>query len=155
MRENDEPLQEQHNHRFVLVRKAIIYTPAALIATALFAVALSSLLSGNVGAIIGTVILAIIAFAVDFEAVAALRDLRAEPTVTIGRVQRVWSKARILFFGRAHYLLIKRQVYEVDGVAAAELADGDPVQIEHWPHTNIVISLRRAPESAVADAVEG
>lgn len=136
-------VEERDDHRRRLLRTVLIYTPGGVIATALFLVAASSLISGNVGAIFATMIVGLIAFAVDYEALSALRDLRAEPTVTEGAIARKWSKGRIAFFGRVHYVLIGRAVFEVGPVAAAELRDGDQLRIVHWPNTHGVISVHR------------
>jgi hypothetical protein len=135
-------LEERPGHRAGLVRKAIIHTPAAAGALALTAIALLGLLQGNLGALIGLVIVGSLALALSFEAVAALRDLRSAPVTTRDRVARVWSKSRVLFFGRVHYLLVKRRVFEIGPVAGAELRAGDEVEIVHWPHTNALVSLR-------------
>ena len=100
------------------------------------------MLQGNLGALIGLVIVGALAFALSFEAVAALRDLRGAPVTTRDRVARVWSKSRVLFFGRVHYLMVERRVFEVGPVTGAELSAGDEVEIVHWPHTNTLVSLR-------------
>jgi hypothetical protein len=136
-------VEERDDHRSRLLRTVFIYTPGGVIATTLFVIAALSLLSGNVGAIFATVIMGLIAFAIDYEALSALRDLRAEPTVTEGQVLRKWSKGRIAIFGRVHYVLIGRAVFEIGPVAAAELQNGDHLRIEHWPHTHGVIAVHR------------
>ena len=135
-------LEERPGHRAGLVRKAITHTPAAAVALALTASALLSLLQGNLGALIGLVIIGGLSFALSFQAVAALSDLRAAPVTTRDRVARVWTKSRILFFGRVHYLLVERRVFEIGPLAEAELREGDEVEIVHWPHTNVLVSLR-------------
>lgn len=135
-------LEERPGHRASLVRKALIHTPAAAGALMLTAIALLSLLQGNAGAVIGLVIVGGLAFALSFEALAALRDLRGAPVTTRDRVARVWSKSRVLFFGRVHYLLVERRVFEIGPVTGAELREGDEVEIVHWPHTNALVSLR-------------
>ncbi|MDA0364672.1 MAG: hypothetical protein O3B31_08375 [Chloroflexi bacterium] len=136
-------IEEREDHRRRLVRTMLLYTPGAVIATTLFLVAGLSLLTGNVGAIFATVIVGLIAFAVDYEALSAARDLRSEPRVTEGHVLRKWSKGRVAFLGRVHYVLIGRSVFEVGPIAASELTAGDQVRIVHWPHTNGVISIHR------------
>jgi hypothetical protein len=147
----DPDVLEQHEdtRRGVLI-KALLYGPGAVVVTVLFIYALRALLQGNMGALFATIIMGLITFAVDFEALAAFRDLRSEPTTTEGRVLRIWRKGRVLFFGRVHYLLIERKVFEVDAVTAAEAREGEPVRIEHWPHTNKVISVRKVRTAAGA-----
>ncbi len=135
-------LEERPGHRAGLVRKAIIHTPAAAGALLFTAIALLSLLQGNLGSLIGLVIVGGLAFALSFEAIAALRDLRSVPVTTSSRVARLWSKSRVIFFGRVHYLLVERRVFEIGPVAEAELREGDEVEIVHWPHTNSLVSLR-------------
>ena len=68
-----------------------------------------------------------------------------EPVMTEGPVLRTWSKGRIAIFGRVHYLLLERRVFEVNAATALEIAAGDHVRVEHWPHTNTVISVHRIP----------
>jgi hypothetical protein len=138
-------LEERPQHRRVLVRTALLYLPAGAVATGLFALAFINLVTGHVGAILAVVIMGLIAFAVDFEAIGALRDLRTEPAITEGPILRKWSKGRFAFFGRVHYLMLGRRVFEVSAPSALELRDGDHVRIEHWPHTNTVIRLYRLP----------
>ena len=136
-------VEERQDSRRVLIRKAALYGPGGIVATALFLVALFSLLSGNVGAIFAVVIMGLVSFAVDYEAMADLRDLRATPITTEGPAQRIWSKGRIAFLGRVHYLLIERRVFEVSPITALEVTPGEHVRIEHWPHTNTVIAVHR------------
>jgi hypothetical protein len=141
-------IEERPQHRRVLWRTAVLYIPAGLLATALFLASFVSLVTGNVGAIFAAVLLGLIAFAVDFEGIGAARDLRSQPETTEGPVLRTWSKGRLAFFGRVHYLLLERKVFEVSGLTAAELRDGDRVRVEHWPHTNTVIRVFRVPATS-------
>ena len=141
-------IEERPGHRRVILRTAVIYTPGAVVATLLFLLAAISLITGNPGAIFAALLLALIAFAVDYEAVSALRDLRATPVETEGTIGRSWAKARIFLFGRVHYILVGRAVFEVNALSAHELREGDRVRIEHWPYTNTVIALYRVAAAA-------
>ena len=139
-------LEQRDNHRAIVIRRAIIFTPGAIILTGLFLFSLMHLWAS----IIMAILVGIAALAVDIEALSALRDLGARPATTRGRIHRLWSKARFLFFGRVHYMLIDRQLFEVDAIAAMELQPGDEVEIRHWPHTNVIVTLERtdrAPEA--------
>ena len=136
-------IEERHDHHARLVRSLLIYGPGGVFATILFAIAAFNLLTGNIGAIFATAIMALIAFAIDYEAFSAVRDLRSEPVVTEGPILRKWSKGRVAFLGRVHYVLIGRKVFEVGAVASAELQDGDVLRITHWPHSNGVITIHR------------
>lgn len=149
-RRDDRYLEQRDNHRAIVVRRAIIFTPGAIILTGLFLFSLMHLWSS----IIMAILVGIAALAVNIEAISALRDLGDEPVTSRGRINRLWSKARFLFFGRVHYLLLDRKLFEVDPIAAAELQPGDEVEIRHWPHTNVIITLERvgrAPEASSGD----
>ncbi len=127
--------------RMTIYRRVALLVPAGILFTIMLAVALMNLPD----TILVVIVFAICALALDVEAVNALRDLPAKPVVTRGKIERRWSKGRFLFFGRVHYLLIERRLFEVGPVASAELHLGDEVIIEHWPHTNVVVTLERAP----------
>ncbi len=139
----DEQLEERSSTRTSIWWKALVYVPGSAITTGLFVFALGGLLGGNAGAIFPVFLLGIIGFALLYEAVAAVRDLRAEPVVTRGEIQRIWKKSRLLMFGRQDYLLVAGKVFEVGPLAATELSVGDLTAIEHWPHTMRVVSVQR------------
>jgi hypothetical protein len=145
---DDRYLEQRHNHRMILIRRALIFTPMAILFTGLFVFSLMHLWSSIVMAIL----VGIAALAVDVEAISALRDLRSQPISTRGRVDRLWSKARFLFFGRVHYMLVERKLFEVDAIAAAEVQLGDEVEIHHWPHTHIIITLERIAQASRASS---
>jgi hypothetical protein len=149
-----ELIEERHGHRFAVVRSAIFYTPLAAISSALLAVSAFNLLTGNIGALVPAIFLGILAFATVFEAQANLRDLRASPVTTTGMVSRSWSKGRFLFIGRVHYLLVNGDVFEVNPVSAAEIAEGQTVEIEHWPHTHTVITMHRPAQTPASERPE-
>jgi hypothetical protein len=131
-------LEHRENHRSALIRRAILLTPTAIAITSLLLYSLSY------QAWVPAFVLALCTFAVDYEAFSTLRDLRAEPTTTQGRIDRLWKKSRYLFIGRVDYMLIARLLFEISANSAAELRPGDEVVVEHWPHTTMVISLARA-----------
>ena len=86
-------------HRGTLHRKLMIHTPAAVIAWGALLWLLVILVTGNLGALVGLTLVAIIAASVTFEASATIRDLRTEPITTRGNVDRAWAKGRFLFVG--------------------------------------------------------
>lgn len=150
-REEENLLEEHFGHRMGVYRRAIIFTPLAVGFIAAFAFAFLSLLSGNVGALLGSVVLGVIAFALGFEALAALRDLRAEPITTSGPAERVWTKSKFLIFGKTGYLLLKGRVFEIRVDTTMLIEAGTPVTFRHWPHTNLVVTLHRGAEDADTD----
>ena len=139
-------LQAHPNSRSLVTRRALMLTPVAVVLIGLLAWTIPYLPDS----IFGFVVMGIGAVTSTLEAVAALRDLRATPMTTRGRVNRLWKKSRFLVFGRTDYALVDRRLFEVNAVTAMELHEGDDVIIEHWPHTNIVISLARPPYTPVA-----
>lgn len=139
----DDILEEHSSTRTPIWRNAVIYTPAALLVIWLFYWSLSGLLSGNAGATLPAILLALVGFALIYESQAALRDLRSEPIVTEGEVDRIWKKSKLLIFGRQDYLLVNKQVFEVGPITATELSVGQTVSIQHWPHTTRVVTVGR------------
>lgn len=139
---NTTLIDEDLGHRRALQRKVLLHGPAAVVSWAITAWLLLVLVGGNVGALVGLTIMAIVTTALTFEAISALRDLRTEPITTRGGVGRVWSKGRFLFIGTIHYLAVAGRIFELRREAYASLQEGDTVEIEHWPHTNVVVSIR-------------
>jgi len=138
-----ELLEERRNHRRAVIRQAVIYTPLSIGVTALLGISLWSVVNGAYGALIAATILALIAVAVIFQSVAALRDLRAQPMATSGMVRRAWTKGMFLGFIRSHYILVQRAVFDVSIVSYTQLVEGDEVEVRHWPHTKTVIEVRK------------
>ncbi|MEZ4501843.1 MAG: hypothetical protein R3C39_04420 [Dehalococcoidia bacterium] len=147
---------------------ALMYTPMVIAASVIGGIALFNLLNGAIGAIIGVLILGIIAIATGFQAVTALRDLGARPTTTRGVVERMWDKGTVLWMSRTYYALVRstraddpartnRHVFVVSQEAFLALTEGASVVIEHWPHTHTVMRLstvERAAKPARASASE-
>ncbi len=150
-REQDDLLEENLGQRAGIYRRALIFTPLAVASIFAFLFAFNSLIAGNIGAVLGSGVLGIIAFALSFEAVAALRDLRATPIRSAGPTERVWVKSKFLVFGRTGYLLLNGRVFEIRVDTSMLIEAGQPVTIEHWPHTNLVVTLHRGAEASSAD----
>ena len=132
-------LEERADHRAALMRRAMLLAPTAIATIGL----LLWSATGWPDSWFPMFIIAFFAIAVFFETIAALRDLRATPTTTRGRVDRLWKKSRYLFLGRVDYMLVGQLLFEIGPIAASELRPGDQVVVEHWPHTAIVITLGR------------
>jgi hypothetical protein len=134
-------LEEHTGARASVIRKAIIHTPPAIVAVSLTALAVVSLLQGDSALPVGVIIFGLFAFSFSLQSIAAVRDLRATPITSHGEVRRAWTRARFLFIGRIHYFQIERRVFEVGAIAHGELRPGDTVDVVHWPHTNIIVTL--------------
>ncbi len=136
-------IEENLGHRAALARSAVLWTPLAVLTLTFTAFLLAQLLAGNAGALIGLVLTGAMSFALTYEAVAALRDLRAAPVTTRGPVLRVWSKHKVLLFGNTFYVQVDRDIFTVTPQSFHELYGREGVEVEarHWPHTNTIITL--------------
>jgi len=134
-------LEERPNTRTSVVIRAALLTPLATGLLALLAWS-STFLPDSFLAVF---VLTLGGIPAAIEAVSAIRDLRAEPTTTRGTIRRLWKKSRFLFAGRVDYMLVDGRLFEINPISASELHEGDEVVVEHWPHTNILISLQRVP----------
>jgi hypothetical protein len=139
--EAGELLEERRRHRLTVIRMALLYTPGAIIVLALLAISVVSVFQGSLGALIPAVILGLIGAALTTQAIAALRDLPAEPTTTTGTIRRAWSKGLILGLFRTYYVLVNRAVFDISIVSFAQVQEGDRLEVHHWPHTKTVISV--------------
>lgn len=147
-------MQETLPGRGALLRSAILFTP-------LFLAALLMTLAILVGAFDGGVILlvlgVILSLLFGYQAIQALRDLRANRLdVTQGPVTRIWSKMD-LFVTRSYYINVNRNIFRIPLHAYWDLreeakrmrADGTDednrieVRVEHYPHTGNVTKVER------------
>ncbi len=152
----DRYLEYRDNSRFGIWRQAAIYVPSGLLLTALLVVGMQHLPNS----IIAVVVLTLFTLPVNIEAIQAVRDLlRREPVTSRGVVERQWAKSRFLFLGRVRYVLAnlrrvedgrvdagrkpKGSLFEVGELANMQLHPGDEIEVVHWPHTNMVVSLER------------
>lgn len=134
-------LEYRANHRLALYIRAAIFVPSGIALTAVLVVALMQ------GAWVAVVVVGIGAVAVDSEAISTVRDLVSKPVTTQGKVGRSWKKARFLFLGSIHYIMVRGRLFEIGPVAAMELRPGDEIRAYHWPHTNAIITLERIAET--------
>ncbi|MQC17899.1 MAG: hypothetical protein DWG80_02355 [Chloroflexi bacterium] len=149
-------LEERDNPRFAVIRRAVIYVPAAIVLTGLLVMALLNL----PGSIIAVILLSLGALAVNVEAYQSVADLLGSgPVTSAATVERKWKKSRLLFVGRIHYLMVsarpmavsegqaetpvppKARLFEIKAATAELLEPGDEVEVVHWPHTNAVVSM--------------
>lgn len=136
---NPDVIEAHPAHRRALLMRGAVYIPSAALATALFVYALTALPQS----LIMVIIVGIFTLPLDMEAVSVIRDFSSQPVVTEGRIDRKWSKARFAFFGRVHYLIVEKKLFEVGAVAGLELQLGDRVRVEHWPHSHTLVSIAR------------
>lgn len=142
--------QPEGRARRTIVRKAFAFAPIAALFLAATLFALYNMLTSSAGAVVGVVVFGLPAFALTYEAVAALRDLRSQPRVTRGVIARMWNKGTVLWMTRAYYLLVEsagtssgreQHFFVISPEAYLQLSDGRTVEVRHWPHTNTVVSL--------------
>lgn len=136
-----ELIGEMPRHRWTVRRMALMYVPLTIGALALTGISLRALLEGSYGAVIPLTILLVVTGAVTFQAVAALRDLRAQPMFTRGEIVRAWAKGGMLWLFRSHYILVNGKVFVLAPEIWIQLAEGDVVECHHWPHTKTLIRV--------------
>ncbi len=144
-------LEEHGESRRALARKLMLHAPLALAFGVVSAAALYYAFTNSLGALVGAAIFGLPAFAFGYEAVTAARDLRAQPITTRGTIARMWNKGTILWMTRAYYLLVdlppveggerEQRFFVISHEAYVQLEEGRTVEVQHWPHTNAVISL--------------
>ncbi|HJM89489.1 MAG TPA: hypothetical protein QF624_07680 [Dehalococcoidia bacterium] len=143
---SDTLLYEHVGHRGRVIRKALMHGPLGVFTIGVTLWLAISVLGGNLGALFGFLMMALISFAIGLEGLAALRDLVAVPVRSRGEIQRAWSKGRFLFLGTIHYILVEKRVFEVEGHAFSSVQEGNVVELQHWPHTNVVASIHLVEE---------
>jgi hypothetical protein len=123
------------------MRVALVFTPLFLLSLAGIGIIIFNLVrEGPSGLIITAVLLSLAAFLTGHQSIQSLRDLRSSPTVSSGLVDRKWSRAD-LFILRSYYIYVARSVFKVTPLIYTELEEGDTVSVNHYPHTNTVISV--------------
>ena len=126
-----------------ILRSMLLWTPvfALLIVGAVFMMV--EALGGSGGSWFGFSLFALIGLLAGFSALSAFRDWFSEPVETTGQVARKWRKFDLLVFFRAHYVLISRRVFRVPRLMFEEMPEpGGWVYVNHYPHTNAVVSWR-------------
>ena len=127
--------------RSSLIRVALVFTPLFLLSLAGIGIIIFNLVrEGPSGLIITLVLLSLAAFLTGHQSIQSLRDLRSSPRVSSGLVDRKWSRAD-LFILRSYYIYVGRSVFKVTPLIHSELEEGDTVSVNHYPHTNTVISV--------------
>jgi hypothetical protein len=127
--------------RSSLIRVALVFTPLFLLSLAGIGIVIFNLVrEGPSGLIITLLLLSLAAFLTGHQSIQSLRDLRSSPTVSNGLVDRKWSRAD-LFILRSYYIYVDRSVFKVTPLIYTELEEGDTVFVNHYPHTNTVISV--------------
>ena len=150
--------KEQTARRQVL-RTAILWTPFLALFLGASVALLVNALDGTGGAWFGFVITGLMGILVGFVALAAWRDLFAQPVETSGLVSRKWRKNDMIFF-RAHYVMVGagKQVFRVRGDVYHLMPEiGGRVYCYHFPHTNALVDWRQleaAPERLDAETDE-
>jgi hypothetical protein len=127
--------------RASLVRTALLFTPLFLLSLAGMGVVIWELVSeGPSGLIITVLLLCLAAFLTGHQSIQSVRDLRSSPRISNGLVDRKWSRADLVIL-RSYYIYVDRSVFKVTPLIYTELEEGDTVSVNHYPHTNTVISV--------------
>jgi hypothetical protein len=143
-------MEEAHRAaRASLVRTALVFTPLLLLSLAgVGGVIFYLAREGPSGLIVTLILLCLAAFLTGHQSVQSLRDLRSSPRLTTGLVDRKWKRAD-LFVLRSFYIYVDRSVFKVTPLIYHELEEGDTVSVNHYPHTNTVISVELVEEGGI------
>ncbi len=134
---------DQERAKRGIVRSMLIWTPAFGLLTVGAVYMMVDALGGNGGAWFGFSLFALIGLLSGFSALSAFRDWFSDPIETTGQVARKWRKFDLLIFFRAHYVLVARRVYRVPRLMFDEMPEpGGWVYLNHYPHTNALVSWR-------------
>jgi hypothetical protein len=135
-------MEEAHRAaRATLVRTALVFTPLFLLSLAgVGGIIFNLVREGPGGLIITLVLLCLAGFLTGHQSIQSLRDLRSSPRVSSGLIDRKWNRAD-LFVLRSYYIYVERSVFKVSPLIYVELEEGDMVSVNHYPHTNTVISV--------------
>jgi hypothetical protein len=140
-------VEEAHRAaRASLVRTVLVFTPLLLLSLAgVGGVIFYLTREGPGGLIVTLMLLFLAALLTGHQSVQSLRDLRSSPRLTTGLVDRKWNRAD-LFILRSFYIYVDRSVFKVTPLIYHELEEGDTVSVNHYPHTNTVISVELVEE---------
>ncbi len=131
-----------------ILRSMAIWTPIFGLLTVGAVYMMVDALGGNGGAWFGFSLFGLIGLLSGFSALSAFRDWFSEPIDTTGQVARKWRKFDLLIFFRAHYVLVARRVFRVPRLMFDEMPEsGGWVYLNHYPHTNAVVSWRPLDET--------
>lgn len=135
-------MEEAHRAaRASLVRTALVFTPLLLLSVAGAGGVIFYLVrEGPSGLIITLTLLCLTTFLTGYQSVQSLRDLRSSPKTTTGLIGRKWNRAD-LFVLRSFYIYVESRVFKITPLIYHELEEGDTVSVNHYPHTNTVISV--------------
>ena len=134
---------DQERAKRGILRSMLIWTPAFALLTVGAVYMMVDALGGNGGAWFGFSLFALIGLLSGFSALSAFRDWFSEPIETTGQVARKWRKFDLLIFFRAHYVLVARRVFRVPRLMFDEMPEpGGWVYLNHYPHTNALVSWR-------------
>lgn len=129
--------------RRAIIRSMTIWTPAFVLLAVGAVYLMIEALSGNSGSWFGFSLAALMGLLSGFSALSAWRDLFSRPVETTGQIGRKWRKFDLLFFFRAHYVLLSRRVFRVSIDVYNEMPEpGGWVYCLHYPHTNALIAWR-------------
>jgi len=141
-------LQMRNHARFRLRRSAIIWTPLFVVAgAALVFFTFDRLFFGGDrgGTWFLVVVLSIFTLLFGFQSIQALLDLFGEPKTMTGQVIRRWSRTDSLVV-RSHYIRMDtKQIFQVDRTLHGDVAQGDWLKLEYYPHSAILIGVEKLP----------
>jgi hypothetical protein len=124
--------------RTALVRSVLLFSPFLVIVLAAFVALIAGDVSG--GAVIGVVVVALVALLLAYQVVQTLRDLLTRPIETVGLVERHWNRNEFFLF-RNTYIFVEGDVYRLSPEQELHVEIGHTVRVRHYPHTGTVDAI--------------
>ena len=141
--------------RATVLRSALLFTPflAVTLVSLVFIIRDAAEKGASGGAIVGLVLVGLVALLLTYQVVQSVRDLFSQPVETTGLVERRWSRNNFFLF-RNSYIFVGRNVYRLHPEQFIDLDLGDTVRVVHYPHTATVETievLERVGQSGSSD----
>jgi hypothetical protein len=140
--------QMRRHARTRLFRSAIIWTPLFVVsgsALVFFTVDRAFLGGDRGGTWFLVVVLSILTVLFGFQSIQALLDVFGHTRELTGQVIRRWSRTDSLVV-RSHYIRMDtKQIFQVDRTLHGDVAEGDWLRLEYYPHTAILITVDKVP----------
>jgi len=135
-----------------IVRSVAWLTPAFIASTASAVLLLANNATGGASLWVLFALTALFALLFGVPALAAWRDLFADPRDSEGYIDRKWTKSDLFVF-RGHYVKVDKRIFRIRKSVYHDMPGvGDRVYLHHYPHTNALVRWQHIDTPALPDA---
>jgi hypothetical protein len=140
---------ESVQNREKVVWMATLYGIGTFICAIAVVIALANIFTGQTGFIVMFLVFGIPGLIIGNFFRQYISDLRAQPIVIEGEVQKKWHKGNLMiFFFPSYYIYADRKVFSIRRDEYAMLLEGDLVRVTCFPHSLMVEKLERFDRTA-------